>query len=213
MAKSPIFYPKYPKNRENTEAEATNRVGKLEELRDSLNSAELNIELKTSLTIYDLCYIFLISCRAQPLPRATECGIKPYFGVYVIELILELKQKCRFDSEIGASLNLREKEMTFLSAIANENNITSKNLSSIAGLSPSRGSRVISSLFDKGYITMTHDKADRRLINLSLTQKGSICVKGIEKERKLCEFDLLNGLSENERETVKKGLNILLKKL
>lgn len=126
---------------------------------------------------------------------------------------MELKQKCRFDSDIGQSLNLREKEIAFLSAIANENNITSKNLSLIAGLSPSRGSRVISALYEKGYITMTHGKTDRRLINLSLTEKGRTCVQGIEKEKMQCEFDLLDGLSENERETVRKGLEILLKKL
>ena len=48
-------------------------------------------------------------CTQQSLIYATctEC--------YVIELIMELTQKCRFDSEIGQSLNLREKEITFLS--------------------------------------------------------------------------------------------------
>lgn len=131
----------------------------------------------------------------------------------MIELILELKQKCRFDSEIGHSLNLKEKEITFLSAIANDNGITSKDLSSIAGLSPSRGSRVISALYEKGYVTMQHDSSDRRVVNLSLTPKGKFCVKSIEKEKTQCEFDLLDGLSEEERETVKKGLNILLKKM
>ena len=136
-----------------------------------------------------------------------------FLEIYVIELILELKQKCRFDSEIGQSLNLREKEITFLSAIANENNITSKNLSVNAGLSPSRSSRVISALHEKGYISMKHDKADRRLINLSLTEKGRACVEGIEKEKMQCEFDLLDGLSEADKETVRNGLNILLKKM
>ena len=131
----------------------------------------------------------------------------------MIELILELKQKCRFDSEIGHSLNLREKEITFLSAIANEKSITSKELSEIAGLSPSRASRVISALHESGYINMEHDSFDRRLVNLSLTEKGKSCVEGIENEKKQCEFDLLAGLSDDDRETVKKGLNILLKKM
>lgn len=131
----------------------------------------------------------------------------------MIELILELKQKCKFDSDIGQSLSLREKEITFLSAIANEKNITSKHLSALAGLSPSRGSRVISALHEKGFIDMTHDQSDRRLIKLSLTKKGQNCVRGIEKEIKQCELDLLDGLSENEKETVKEGLSILLKKM
>jgi len=131
----------------------------------------------------------------------------------VIELILELKQKCKFNSEIGLSLSLKEKEITFLSAIANEDNITSKHLSTLAGLSPSRSSRVISALHDKGFIDMKHDQSDRRLVKLSLTKKGKDCVRGIEKEKKLCELDLLDGLSEDERDTVKQGLNILLKKM
>jgi DNA-binding MarR family transcriptional regulator len=60
---------------------------------------------------------------------------------------------------------------------------------------------------------MTHDKTDRRLINLNLTNKGRKCAQGIEKEKNQCELDLLNGLSEDEKETVKEGLNILLKKM
>ena len=131
----------------------------------------------------------------------------------MIELIQELKQKCRFDSDIGLSLNLREKEITFLSAIADEKSITSKRLSEISGLSPSRASRVISSLYEQGYITMEHDRSDRRLINLSLTFKGTACVEGIRKKKEQCEYDLLRGLSDDEREIVRQGLHILLRKM
>ena len=131
----------------------------------------------------------------------------------VIELILELKQKCKFDSEIGQTLNLGEKDIAFLTAISRENGITSKRLSRKADLSPSRASRVISSLHERGYIRMQHDSVDRRLIKISLTEEGKRCVAGIEKEKKQCEFDLLDGLSDDEREAVQKGLNILLKKM
>ena len=135
------------------------------------------------------------------------------FGGFVIELIQELKQKCRFDSEIGHSLDLREKEITFLSAIADDSGITSKELSEIAGLSPSRASRVISSLHDKGFIELEHDSSDRRLINISLTEKGNSCAAGIRKKKEECESNLLRGLSDYERTIVKQGLNILLGKM
>ncbi len=131
----------------------------------------------------------------------------------MIELILELKQKCRFDSEIGESFSLKEREVAFLSTIAANKSLTSKELSSLSGLSPSRSSRVISALYEKGYILMEHNRSDRRLINISLTQKGKDCVDGIEKEKRNCEFDLLAGLSDDEKATVKKGLNILLRKM
>ena len=131
----------------------------------------------------------------------------------MIELIQELKQKCRFDSDIGHSMNLREKEITFLSAIADEKSITSKKLSEIASLSPSRSSRVISALHEKGYIEMEHNSSDRRLINLSLTAKGKKCVEGIRRKKEQCEFDLLYGLSDDEREIVRQGLKILLRKM
>lgn len=131
----------------------------------------------------------------------------------MIELILELKQKCNFDSEIGSSLNLKEKEIAFLSAIANDENITSKNLAEITGLSPSRSSRIISALHEKGYVEMKHNPLDRRLINLTLTEKGISCANGITKEKNQCETELLSGLSETEKETVRKGLKILLEKL
>ena len=131
----------------------------------------------------------------------------------MIELILELKQKCKLDSEIGESLNLRTKEISFLAAIAEKRATTSKELSEVTDLSPSRASRVISALYDRGYIEMEHNPEDRRLVNLSLTTNGEDCVKNIEKQKQLCEFDLLDGLSDDERRIVKQGLNILLKKM
>lgn len=131
----------------------------------------------------------------------------------MIELILELKNKCNFNFEVSHSMDLKEKEIVFLTAIADENNTTSKHLAEITGLSPSRSSRIIASLHEQGYIEMKHNPDDRRIVNLSLTDKGRICVEGINEEKQVCESDLLSGLSEEEKETIAEGLKLLLSKL
>lgn len=131
----------------------------------------------------------------------------------MIDLLLELKQRCRFEEELGEAMNLNEKELTFLSAIAENNKISSKSLSEKAGLSPSRSSRVLSGLSAKGLLTISHDGNDRRLINLRLTEDGYSCIAGLVKEKSRCEQELVAKLSEDEKETVLSGLKILLNKI
>jgi len=131
----------------------------------------------------------------------------------LIDLLLELKQRCKFEEELGEVMNLNEKELTFLSAIAENKEISSKALSEKSGLSPSRSSRVLSGLSAKGLLIISHDENDRRLINLNLTEEGCRCVAGLVKEKSRCEQELVAKLSEDEKETVLNGLKILLNKI
>ncbi|MBI9107318.1 MAG: hypothetical protein JEZ04_11300 [Spirochaetales bacterium] len=131
----------------------------------------------------------------------------------MIDLLLEVKQRCRFDDVIGETMNLHGRELTFLTAIAEDSAISSRGLSEISGLSPSRSSRVISGLTLKGLISINRDENDRRIINLNLTENGRKCVEGLNKEKLRCENELIAKLSEEEKETVISGLKILLNKI
>ncbi len=110
-------------------------------------------------------------------------------------------------------MNLHGRELTFLTAIAEDSAISSRGLSEISGLSPSRSSRVISGLTLKGLISINRDENDRRIINLNLTENGRKCVEGLNKEKLRCENELIAKLSEEEKETVISGLKILLNKI
>ncbi len=80
-------------------------------------------------------------------------------------------------------------------------------------LSPSRVSRIVDNLINKGYLKRKISPGDRRAIEISLSQSGNLCRKEITAAKKLCESRLKNRLTENERKTVDRALGVLLKVL
>jgi DNA-binding MarR family transcriptional regulator len=131
----------------------------------------------------------------------------------MIDEILELKKRCNFSDEIGLAFNLTLGEVACISIIAKHKMLSSKNLSSLMDLSPSRGSRVISRLIDRGFIVAKPDKNDRRYLSLALTEAGGKCNSAIMNEKKCCEERILAKLSIEQKTAVKNGLNILLQVL
>ncbi|MBL7006811.1 MAG: MarR family transcriptional regulator [Spirochaetia bacterium] len=131
----------------------------------------------------------------------------------MIDEILELKKRCNFSDEIGLAFNLTLGEVACISIIAGHKTLSSKNLSSLMDLSPSRGSRVISRLIDRGFIVAKPDENDRRNLSLSLTEAGKKCNSAIQKEKKCCEERILSELTIEQKTAVNNGLNILLQVL
>ncbi|NQT57917.1 MAG: MarR family transcriptional regulator [Bacteroidetes bacterium] len=131
----------------------------------------------------------------------------------MIDEILELKKRCNFSDEIGLAFNLTLGEVACISIIAKHETLSSKNLSSLMDLSPSRGSRVISRLTDRGFIVGKPDKNDRRYLSLSLTEAGKRCDLAIQYEKRCCEERILAELTNEQKTAVNNGLNILLQVL
>ncbi len=129
----------------------------------------------------------------------------------MIDQILELKKKCNFDREIGEALNLKDKEISAIAAIAECSELTSKEVSDQISLSPSRGSRVITGLMEKGLVELNHNSDDRRVINITLTRAGEACYLNMVEEIKKCERRLTENLTEQEKLIISEGLQILLK--
>ena len=128
----------------------------------------------------------------------------------VIDDILELKSKCNFGDEIGRSYQLTAREVGCIFKIAAHEEITSKELSRLMGLSASRGSRIISGLSLRGFISVEYDRIDKRSYRLSLTEAGKACYEDILEQKRLCEERLTAQLSEEERKIVRQGLDLLI---
>lgn len=128
----------------------------------------------------------------------------------MIDNILELKSRCNIGDEIGRAYHLTAREVACIFKIASHQPITSKELSASLGLSPSRGSRVVSKLLERGFVQAGHDLADRRSYRLSLTSEGEKCFTEIMKQKEACEKRLSDQLNGAELETVKRGLELLL---
>ena len=131
----------------------------------------------------------------------------------MIDEILELKKRCNFSDEIGLAFNLTLGEVACISIIAQHKTLSSKDLSSLMDLSPSRGSRVISRLIAREFIVGKPDENDRRYLSLFLTEAGKKCNLAIQQEKKCCEERILAELTLEQKTAVINGLNILLQVL
>ncbi len=128
----------------------------------------------------------------------------------MIDRILELKKRCGFSDEIGKTHQLTMGDVDCISAIAAYQPLRSKELAEYMSLSPSRGSRIVGRLLQRGLVTMHPDNLDRRSMVISLTKEGSTCFEAVQQEKLQCEERILKALSVEEQQTVRKGLELLL---
>ena len=129
----------------------------------------------------------------------------------IIDYIFQLKKKCLIEeSLIGKEVGLLPSEIHCVEAINSGENISGHHLSERMGLSPSRGSRVIDGLIEKGLLTRNVDKEDRRYNAISLTKKGESVREGVEKAKKICEQKITSRMDNNQIEILKKGLKAII---
>ena len=128
----------------------------------------------------------------------------------LIDKIINLKAKCCIEDEIGEEFNLSVRELSCIFCLKDGEMIHSKDLSMKINLSPSRGSRIINGLIQKGYLLETHNPDDKRYTNLSISEKGLDIYKEANKKKYECEKRLLGNLNNNQKRLVEEGLNILL---
>ena len=130
-------------------------------------------------------------------------------GRRIIDSIIELKVRCRFEEEIGEECRLAAREVTCLAAISPGERVSAGALAARMGLSPSRASRIITGLREKGFIAEAFDESDRRAVSISLTAAGARIVQDIEKKKDECERRLLGGFSRQQLSAIQKGLATL----
>lgn len=151
----------------------------------------------------------MFNCYQQQLLEAIVAGKH----MNLIDSILELKNRCHLAEEIGKEYQLSPKEIECVLLLGEGDGVCSKNLSESIELSPSRGSRIINRLIDRGLIESALCRGDKRYIELSLTEDGRVCLEAIERKKEECERDILGALNGAERTTVAEGINLLLKVL
>ncbi len=130
-------------------------------------------------------------------------------GRRLIDSIIELKVRCRFEEEIGEECRLAPREVTCLGVIAPGEGISAGVLAARIGLSPSRASRIITGLREKGCIAEAFDENDRRSVSISLTAAGVKIVRDIERKKDECEKRLLGGFTPKQLAEIQKGLATL----
>ena len=128
----------------------------------------------------------------------------------MIDEILQIKKRCDYGNEIGKAHNLTFVEAECLLAISAHESLSSKELSLLLDVSPSRGSRIVNKLVERDLIIVKLDVDDRRTVELSLSPEGQRCVIDLETEKLKCEQRLFSRLDKDQIKLVEHGLHILL---
>ncbi len=129
----------------------------------------------------------------------------------IIETILKINNYClseRQKKEILSDLSAKEAEIVI--SINPEEQISSTDLASRNDLSPSRMSRIVDKLCQKGYCIRHSSEQDRRAIEISLSKTGLEQREILIRHSMACEENLRAHLNPEELKTVQDALDILI---
>ncbi len=129
----------------------------------------------------------------------------------ILNLIIRLKSNKLLEQEhMRIICNLSIAEYRGIMAQRNGQEMTCQEMAKVMELSPSRSSRVIENLVQKGYIIRRISRNDRRSVAVTLSQKGRKVKEKIRQNREQLEQDLQNIFSEDDIDMIKNSLKMLL---
>jgi DNA-binding MarR family transcriptional regulator len=128
----------------------------------------------------------------------------------IFDIITNLKNKC-LDKEISIQkeYSLSPAEYNGLLSVEPGTIYSCNQLSKKLGLSISRSSRVLEKLIRNGYFKRIRDKEDRRVLKVTLTEKGLNIRRKINKKIDECEKDILRRFQKPELFLLENTLNKL----
>ncbi len=117
----------------------------------------------------------------------------------LVDLIYRLKASCTAgELDLMAEAGLTPAEYNGIAAMETDQTFCGSDISQKMNLSPSRASRVIEQMVQKGYFKRETDTADRRKCNITLAEKGIQLKKQITEARQTCESRIRNRLTQTE---------------
>lgn len=129
-------------------------------------------------------------------------------------LIIRLKAKCvENETRIMRESNLSPSELHGLEHLNPGEVVSGKNFSDRMRLSPSRASRVVEKMVQKGFIVRHDDPNDRRKSEIFLSAKGERIKKKIEMMRGECEKKVRKKMTDQEFEHFTLGMKKTIQNL
>jgi DNA-binding MarR family transcriptional regulator len=128
----------------------------------------------------------------------------------LFELIMQIRRRClQTEEKIRTELHLTPGEFNGLLSIEPGEKLPGITFSQRMGLSPSRGSRVISKMSGNGYITLQTVPENRRSAEASLTQKGMQMRDMLKHHMSECEEKITSQLTSQQTKHVTSALRLL----
>ena len=128
----------------------------------------------------------------------------------IFDIVTNLKNKC-LDKELSIQKEylLSPAEYNGLLSVEPDAVYNCNQLSKKLGLSVSRSSRILDKLITNGYLKRIRDIVDRRLLKVTLTEKGLSARRKINERLDECEKDILSRLQKSELYLLENTLNKL----
>ena len=129
----------------------------------------------------------------------------------LFELIIQIRKKClQTEEKIRSELGLTPGEFNGLLSIDPGERVLGAAFSQRMGLSPSRGSRVISRMLKNGYLELEQVPDDRRAVEASLTSEGTAMKRRVERRMGECEERITSRLTSTQEERIRTALKALV---
>jgi DNA-binding MarR family transcriptional regulator len=119
----------------------------------------------------------------------------------IIDSIMELKSGCNSKIEsIQEKLKLSPVEFRGILTMEPGMIVPCKILSKKMGLSISRGSRAVEKLLKNGYLKEIKNSGDKRVLNITLADKGTKVREKIYNSLEECEQKIMKKIKKSEKE-------------
>ena len=99
-----------------------------------------------------------------------------------------------------ADTDLRGSQISYLLTVCDLPGLTQEKLAQHLGVDKSNVARQLSDLEEKGYVSRTHDKTDRRLLTVQPTDRAFDLLPRLVETVNECQRELTRGMSPEERE-------------
>jgi DNA-binding MarR family transcriptional regulator len=130
----------------------------------------------------------------------------------MMDLIFRLKSKCiENETEIMNESDLSKSEFNGIEKLNPGEVISGKHFSEKMDLSPSRASRIVERMVQKGFILRNFDTRDRRKCQITLSEKGLSVKRRIKRMRSTCEKKFLKMFTPQEIESFSQSIEKTIK--
>lgn len=128
--------------------------------------------------------------------------------------VLRLRRCCEErEAAVIEESGLTGAEYVCFAALPSSGSIDGRGLARLAGLSPSRVSRVVEALTQQGLVRREVDPADRRVIRLAVSERGRRLRRRIDECLARCDALLGARLTEGQLAQARAGVDLLLQAL
>ena len=134
------------------------------------------------------------------------------YAIKMSDLTLRLFVLCQErEAAFVANYNIHVAEFRCLYKLWKNDGISVKQLAKLLNNTPSRLTRVIDSLFEKGLVQRLEPDSDRRKKIISLSDKGKKLIKGMKDDYDSMHSEILSEIKDDSHDQVFRSLDKLIK--